>query len=283
MNDNIIEIKNLTKKFKEFTLDNVNINLPQGAIMGFVGENGAGKTTTIKLILNQLKKDSGDIKVFGLDSVDDEIEIKENIGIVLSENHFHDDFSPKQVGKMMSKVYKRWNNKQFDNYLEIFGLTGKKKVKELSHGMRMKLAIATAISHDAKLLILDEATSGLDPVVRNEVLDIFYELIMDGQRSIFLSSHITSDLEKIADYITFIKGGKIVLSDTKDSIEEQYGIVHCKKEDLEKIDKKYIAGVRQGEFSTDILVNNKQDALKMDKNFVVDKANIEDIMTYTSL
>lgn len=280
MENNILQIKNLTKKFDSFTLDDISLSLPKGSVMGFVGENGAGKTTTIKLILNELKKDAGSIKVFGLDSVRDEIAIKEDIGVVFSENHFNENFDPEQIGKLMSLAYKRWDMAVYKDYLKKFSLDKFKKIKDLSRGSKMRLAIAVALSHDAKLLLLDEATSGLDPVVRNEILDIFYDFIMDGERSIFLSSHITSDLEKIADYITFIKDGKIVLSESKEVLYGKFGILRCRREDVEKVGREYISGIRHGSFSTEVLVNDKNAVRKSGENLVIDNANIEDIMTY---
>ncbi len=282
MNENILEIRNLTKKFERFTLNDISLTLPKGAIMGFVGENGSGKTTTIKLILNELKKNDGTINVFGLDSVSDEIEIKENIGVVFSENHFNENFYPEQIGKLMRLAYKKWDMDVYNDYLKKFGLDKLQKIKEMSRGMKMKLAISVALSHDAKLLLLDEATSGLDPVVRNEILDIFYDFIMDGKRSVFLSSHITSDLEKVADYITFIRNGKIVMSETKEAMEEKFGVLRCKREDIKKVNPEYISGIRHGDFSTEVLVNDKNAVRKIDECFVIDNANIEDIMTYMS-
>ena len=201
---NAIEISGLTKKYDGFTLDNISFNVPKGSIMGFIGQNGAGKTTTIKALLNIIKADSGSIKMLGLDNSTHEYEIKEHIAAVFDELPFHEEFTAKNLSVMFSGLYQNWDNAKFSEYLDRFQLPSRKKVGKFSKGMKMKLQIATALSHGAKLLIMDEATTGLDPVVRNEILDIFREYLQDGERSILMSSHITSDLEKIADCVTFI-------------------------------------------------------------------------------
>ena len=205
--ENAIEIKGLTKKYDGFTLDDISFDVPKGSVMGFIGQNGAGKTTTIKAIFNIISRDAGTINVLGLDNIENEYEIKEDVAAVFDELPFHEDFNARQISVVLSSVFRNWDNEKFKELLTRFALPEKKKIKQFSKGMKMKLQIATALSHDAKLLIMDEATTGLDPVIRNEILDIFREYLQDGERSILMSSHITSDLEKIADCVTFIDKG----------------------------------------------------------------------------
>ena len=227
--ENILEIKNLCKKYNGFQLKNINMELPKGMIMGLIGENGAGKTTTIKAILNIINSE-GSIKIFGKDIKVNEKEIKEEIGVVLDDSFLSEYLTTKQVNSIMKSMYKNWDEQLYFKYLEEFKLPKNKLVKDFSSGMKMKLKIITALSHHPKLLVLDEPTSGLDPVARNELLDIFQEFIQNEENSILFSSHITSDLEHIADYITFINSGEIVLAKTRDELLEQYGIVKCTKE-----------------------------------------------------
>ena len=228
--ENILEIKNLSKKYNGFELRNVNIELPKGIIMGFIGENGAGKTTTIKSILNIINRDSGEIKIFGLDNKENERKIKEDIGVVLDDSFLSEYLNPADINKIMKNIYKNWDEKLYFKYIEDFKLPKEKISKEYSSGMKMKLKIAVALAHHPRLLILDEPTSGLDPVARNEILDIFQEFIQDEEHGIFVSSHITSDLEHIADYITFINNGEIIFTKTRDELLENYGIVKCSEE-----------------------------------------------------
>ena len=241
---NAIEIKNVTKRFKEFTLNDVSFELPKGYIMGLIGPNGAGKTTTIKLILNMLKRDSGTIKVLGLDNIDDESKVKEEVAVVFDQPYYIDEWNLNDVEKAVGMFYKKWDGKVFDSYLKRFGLSRSKKVKDLSRGMKMKLMIAVAFSHNAKVLILDEPTGGLDPVARDEFIDLLGEYIQDGERSVIFSTHITSDLEKIADYITFIRKGKIIYTGTKDELLEKYCIIKGGNDDIILSDKKNIIGLR---------------------------------------
>jgi ABC-2 type transport system ATP-binding protein len=243
--ENVLEIKNLTKRYEQFTLDNVNLSLPKGCIMGFVGENGAGKSTTIKLILNLIRKNDGTVRIMGLDNIKDDNIIKEDIGVVFDESNFPDDMRIKDINKVMKNIYKKWDESLFTSYLSKFSLPTTKIVKEFSRGMKMKLSLAVALSHHAKLLILDEATSGLDPIVRDEILDEFLDFIQDEEHSIFISSHIISDLEKIADYITFIHKGKIVFSESKDNLLSNYGILKCSNADFVNIDKSNVYGSRK--------------------------------------
>lgn len=226
----ILQLQYITKTFpnSKFCLDNISFGLPYGAIMGFVGENGAGKTTTIGCILNALKKDNGIIRLFGKELSDEKVDIKEKIGVVFDASNFSGSLTPNKLAKIMGGVYKQWDNAVYKRYLQSFKLPLKQKIATFSKGMSMKLALAVALSHSPQLLVLDEVTSGLDPIVRDDILDIFLDFVKDKSRSIFMSSHITSDLEKVADYITFIHEGKILLSAPKNELINEYGILHCK-------------------------------------------------------
>jgi len=219
---NILEVNNLSKTFKDFSLDSISFNLPAGAIMGFVGQNGAGKTTTIRLILNMLKRDSGEIKVFDLDNINNELEIKQNLGVIFDDLFFIEAWKIKDIEDAIKGFYRSWDSKLYRQYLDKFNLPTNKKVKDLSRGMKIKLMLAAAMSHNAKLLILDEPTSGLDPVARNELLGIFKEYIANGERGILFSTHITSDLEKIADYITLIDQGRLFYSGNTGDLINSY-------------------------------------------------------------
>ena len=274
--ENILEIKNLSKKYDSFELKNINIELPKGTIMGFIGENGAGKTTTIKSILNIINKDSGQIKIFGLDNK--ETKIKEDIGVVLDDSFLSEYLNPLGINKIMKNIYKNWDEKLYFKYLEDFKLSKEKISKEYSNGMKMKLKIAVALSHHPKLLILDEPTSGLDPIARNEILDIFQEFIQDENKGIFVSSHITSDLEHIADYITFINNGEIIFSKTKDELLESYGIARCSKEQFDKIKKEDYIKYKKNKYEYDVLIENKYEFRKNYNISVIDKTSLEDIM-----
>lgn len=276
--ENILEIKNLSKKYDGFELKNVNIELPKGMIMGFIGENGAGKTTTIKAILNIINRDAGEIKIFGLDNKENERKIKEDIGVVLDDSFLSEYLNPSDINKIMKNIYKNWDEKLYFKYIEDFKLPKEKISKEYSSGMKMKLKIAVALAHHPKLLILDEPTSGLDPVARNEILDIFQEFIQDENKGIFVSSHITSDLERIADYITFINNGEIILTKTRDELLENYGIVKCSEEQFKKIDKKDYIKYKKNKYEYDVLIENKYEFKNNYDISVIDKPSLEDIM-----
>ena len=282
MNDytNAIEISGLTKKYDGFTLDNVSFNVPKGSIMGFIGQNGAGKTTTIRTLLNITKCDAGSIKLLGLDHIQNEYEIKEHIAAVFDEIPFHESFNAIQVGKMFRGLYSGWDEQKYSDYLDRFSLPRKKKIAKFSKGMKMKLQISAALSHGARLLIMDEATTGLDPVVRNEILDIFREYLQDGERSILMSSHITSDLEKIADCVTFIDKGKILLSGYKDDILDTHGLLKCSKADYENIDKEDIISARITDFGVDAMVSDREMCNKKYSGAVIDKTTLEEIMLF---
>ena len=277
MNDSL-EVKNLCKKYSEFELKNINLKLPKGMIMGLIGENGAGKTTTIKSILNLINIDNGEIKIFGLNIKENEKKIKEDIGVVLDDAFFSEYLNPADINKIMNKIYKNWDENLYYRYLEDFKLPKNKISKEFSSGMKMKLKIAVALSHHPKLLILDEPTSGLDPVARSEILDIFQDFIQNEENSIFVSSHITSDLEHIADYITFINNGEIVLSKTRDELLEKYGIVKCSKSEFEKIDKNDYVKFKVNRYEYDVLVEDKAKFRSKYEFKIIDKPTLDDIM-----
>ena len=229
---NALEIRGLTKHFADFTLDNLNLILPGGCILGLIGENGAGKSTTIRLILGMLRADSGTVTILGQDSRENPVLTKQDIGVVLDEVGIPECMTPKQVGKVMANVFLRWNAETYQGLLSRFYLPENKKFKEFSKGMKMKLGLAVALSHEAKLLILDEATGGLDPVVRDEVVDMLAEFTRDETHAILISSHIVSDLEKLCDYVAFLHKGKLLLCEEKDLLLSEYGILHCKPEEL---------------------------------------------------
>ena len=277
--ENIIDIKNLKKKYDDkFELGKIDISIPKGVIVGLIGENGAGKTTLIKSMLNIIKIDSGEIKIFGKDYKKEEKEIKEDIGVVLDNMFFPELLNAKDINNAMKDVYKNWDSELYFSYLKEFDLPDNKPLKSMSKGMRKKLEIATALAHKPKLLILDEPTSGLDPVVRNEVLDIFLKFIEDEEHSILLSTHITSDLEHIADEIIFIDKGKKVLQKSRDEIIDNYGILKCDIDYFSNIDKKDIIAYKKTKYAYEILVNDKEQASKKYHNCVIDKITLEDLM-----
>ena len=282
MNDyeNAIEIKDLTKKYDGFTLDKVSFNVPKGSIMGFIGQNGAGKTTTINAILNIVKKDEGEIKLLGLDSQKDEYDAKKQIAAVFDELPFDDRLNAITIDKVFREVFEEWSSETFFNYLDRFSLPRKKKFGKFSKGMKMKLQIASALSHNAKLLIMDEATTGLDPVVRNEILDIFLEYLQNEDHSILMSSHITSDLDKVADSVTFIDKGKVLISGYKDDILYSHGILKCTKDDYKDIAPEDIVSARLNDFGAEIMVSDKAECSRKYSGAVIDPATLEDIMLF---
>lgn len=276
---NAIEIKDLVKRYdSKFELGKIDLKIQSGTIVGLIGENGAGKTTLIKSILNILHIDQGTIKIFGKDYRLEEEHIKEEIGIVLDNMFLPEIIYVKDINLIMKDIYKNWDTDLFFQYLNEFQVDINKQIKSLSKGMRKKLEIVTALSHHPKLLILDEPTSGLDPVVRNEILDIFLNFISDEEHTILLSTHITSDLEHIADNIIFIDQGKIVLDDTRDNIMDNYGILKCNIEDFETIEKEDIISYKKSRYNYDILIRDAKKISKKYKNFIIDKVTLEDLM-----
>ena len=276
--ENVLEIKNLCKKYDNFALKNISFNLPKGMIMGFIGENGAGKTTTIKAILDIIKSYSGEVKIFGLDNRQNDKKIKENIGVVLDDMFFPEILTPNDINNTMQGIYKNWDSKMFYNYLKEFSLLPNKQIKTFSKGMRKKLEIATALSHHTKLLILDEPTSGLDPVARDEVIQIFQSILEKDECSILLSSHITADLEHIADYITFIHNGEIILSKTTNELLDEYGIVKCTEKEFKKIKKEDYVKYKKAKYEYEVLVENKKEFKKKYNIAVIDKITLDDLM-----
>lgn len=274
--ENAIEISGVTKKYEGFTLDNISFDVPKGSIMGFVGQNGAGKTTTIRSLLNITNIDEGEIRLLGLDYIKDEIEIKKRIAVVFDELPFHDIFNASDMARIFEGLYPEWDNAVYADHLDRFKLPLKKKIGQYSKGMKMKLQIACALSHNAELLVMDEATTGLDPVVRDEILHIFMEYLRDGERSILMSSHITGDLEKIADSVTFIDKGKILLTGYKDVILETHGILKCGRDEIDNIDKSDIISVRVNEFGAEVMLSDRNKY----SGSVIDSASLDDIMLY---
>ncbi len=282
--NNIIEIKALCKQYPAFALKDVSFNVPGGAIVGFVGENGAGKTTTIKAILDIVHKDSGSITLLGQDSARTAPALREDVGVVFDEIGYHNWLRPKQIANILRGSYKNWDDAYYQSLVQQLGLAEAVAkngvIKDFSRGMKMKYALITALAHHPKLLILDEATSGLDPVVRDEILDLFLAFIRDEEHSILFSSHITSDIERAADYLVFIHGGRILLNAEKDALLARYGVVRCGADVLETLDKSHIVGVRRNEFGTEALIDNRPDTPARD-GMVVDPATVDDIMLYT--
>ncbi len=277
---NNIEIKNVTKKYDGFLLDKISFNVPAGSIVGLIGENGAGKTTTIKSILNIIKSE-GTVKIFNKDINQNEKEIKQNIGVVLDDSFLSTYLTPKYINSVMKEFYKNWDEEKYNKLLKQFGLPSDKLIKDFSSGMKMKLKIATAISHNPKLLILDEPTSGLDPVVRNEILDIFRKYIEEDEtRSILLSSHITTDLEHISDYIIFIDRGKTILNVPTNELLENYGIIKCSKEEFAKISEDDYISYRKSKYQYEVLTSDKNKIKKKYNISSIDKPSIEDIMLF---
>ncbi|MBR3599422.1 MAG: ABC transporter ATP-binding protein [Lachnospiraceae bacterium] len=278
--ENAIEIRDLTVKYDGFTLDHINFDVAKGSIMGFIGQNGAGKTTTIKSLLNIIKRDEGSIKMLGLDNIKDEYAIKEQLSAVFDELPFDDQLNAKDLNFILRDVYREWDSNLYKGYLDRFGLPMKKKFGDFSKGMKMKLQIATALSHNAKLLVMDEATTGLDPVVRNECLDIFLEYLQDENHSILMSSHITSDLEKVADSVTFINKGKILLTGYKDDVLDTHGVIKCKKSDYKEIEPADIVSARITDYGAEIMVSDKGMCRNKYSGLALDNTTLEEIMLY---
>lgn len=276
MEKTALELSNVSKQYKDFTLDNISFKVPQGSIVGLIGENGAGKSTTINAVLGLISKDSGTITMLGKTDID--AVCKENIGVVFDGNNYPDMLTPKQLGKVFENIYSSWNKEKYEQLLKNFNLPLNKKIKKFSKGMKMKYAISVAFSHNSKLLILDEATSGLDPIMRDEILDMFLDFIQDEENSILVSSHITSDLEKVADYIVFIHNGKIVFSKPKDELLENYGIIKCGASVFDEIDKDKIITYRKQDYEWQILVDDRKSAQKQYPKALIVPASIDEIM-----
>lgn len=274
---NILEVEDLTKQYAGFKLDHVSFSVPKGTIMGLIGENGAGKTTTISAILDLIRKDEGTVRFWGQE-LSSSRQFREDIGVVFDGINFYETLTPAKVGKISGAAYRQWDSSLYRNYLDRFQLPADREIKSMSKGMKMKLCIAIALSHRPKLLILDEATGGLDPVMRDDILDVFLDFVQDEEHSILMSSHITSDLEKIADYITFIHQGKVLFCKTKDELRYRYGIIRCGAAVFDRIDRDEILALRKEDYQWNVLVADRETARRKYKDAVVDDATIDDIM-----
>ena len=273
---NSIEISGLVKHYDGFTLGPVDLRLPGGAILGLIGENGAGKTTLIKSMLGVTRTDSGRVRLLGRDGA----AARDDVGVVLDDCCFYEGLRLKDVGRILGGVYTRWDGALFQDYLDRFGLAGKKDIKSLSRGMRMKLSLAAALAHRPRLLVLDEATAGLDPVVRDEILDEFLAFVCDEEHAVLISSHITSDLEKTADYIAYLHRGQLLFCEEKDRLLERCGRLVCGAADLEGVDRALLAGVRRGRFSCEALVRDRAEFRRRYPDLQVERIGLDDIMVF---
>lgn len=278
----ILEVQNLSRSFKDFKLDRVSFTLPRGYIMGFVGPNGAGKTTTIKLIMNLIRRDSGNVAIFGQDNRIQQKESKQKIGFVYDENHFYENLTIEEMRCIIAPFYLNWDEVLFRKYLKAFDLPTKKKIKDLSRGMKIKFSLALALSHRAELILMDEPTSGLDPIFRNELLEILQSEMQDDNKGILFSTHITSDLEKIADYICFINNGQVVFSNTWDKIREEHLVVKGPKELLNKPVRDLLLGIRENDFGFEALTD-RTDKLKkiLGDRAVYEHPSLDQIIIFT--
>lgn len=276
----ILQVQNLSKRYKNFSLKDVSFSIPKGFIMGLIGQNGAGKTTTIKLLLNNINRSNGEIMIFGLDNIKDELEIKEKIGVVFDSNCFPVSWKIKDVEGAARLFYSTWSSSKFEGYLSKFHLETTKKVSELSRGMQMKLMLACALSYDNQLLILDEPTSGLDPVSRDQLLSILSEYVEDGNHSVLFSTHVTSDLEKIADYITYLKNGEVFYSGDKDEFLDSFRIIKGGLDELTETLKSKLVGIRKYPTGFDGLIRIQD--IKNSSDFLIDPVTIDDIIIFTS-
>lgn len=280
---NVVEFKHVTKSFKNFSLQDVSFSIKKGYVTGFIGANGAGKSTTIKLLMNLLRKDSGEITVFGLDQSQHNQEIKERIGFVYDENCYYDTLSVKELRKIIAPMYQKWNDDLFYQYLDQFRLPEKQPIKSFSKGMKMKMAIVFAISHDPEFIIMDEPTAGLDPVFRREVLELLHEIMLDEQKTIFFSTHITTDLDRIADYITYIHNGQILFSKEREELLTEYGIVKGSTDLLDRDTEREFVSIRKTNVGFEALTRNVQQTKELfGGEVLIEKPSLEDIMYYTN-
>ena len=279
--ETVLEISNLYKNYEDFCLQDVNMSLEKGTLTGFIGPNGTGKTSTIKCILDMVQPDKGKITILGMDSVSSNLEIKSKLGIVLDDGHFYEDLSMGKMKKLIAPMYPTWDDKAFYLYMNKFGLSEHKKIKDLSRGMRMKYALAIALSHGADIFILDEPTSGLDPLVRSELIEILKDIVCEENKTVLMSTHITSDLDKIADYLYFILDGKIILHGQKDEIKDQHAIVKGDIVALSPDCEMYFVGINKTAYGFEGLTNNKTMLKKaLQKPVIYEVPTIEDIMLY---
>ena len=280
--ENVVELKNVSKTYKEFSLKNVSFYIKNGLVTGFIGANGAGKSTTIKLIMDLIGKDSGEITVFDEDYQKNQISIKERIGFVYDDNIFYEDMTINELKKFIAPAYTKWDENQFQLYIKRFELPINVKIKKMSKGMKMKASLAFALSHHAEFIIMDEPTSGLDPVFRREILDILYDLMVDQDKTIFFSTHITTDLDRIADYIVFIHNGEIEFEKDIHSISEEYAIIKGDTDLLTLDMKQNLIGIRETNVGFEALTNNvKQVRTQLGDEVLIEAATLEDIMYYT--
>lgn len=275
----MLEVNGLCKKYSEFELKNVSFSLEPGYIIGFIGRNGAGKTTTLKSILNLISPSAGSVRMFDMDMSSNEIQCKQHIGIVLGEFVYYQDKRIKNITKVVKRFYDEWDDALYRDYIKRFGLDENKRVKELSAGMKVKYALSLALSHNAKLLILDEPTSGLDPVSRDEIMDIFRKVVETGERSILFSTHITSDLDKCADYIVYIHNGEIIMNDDRESIINGFRLVQGRKDELTAELKSMLIGIKETAFGFTGMIRTRD--LAYADGLQSAKADIESIMVYT--
>ena len=278
MQSSALVVNGLTKKYQDFVLDNVSFSVPSGTIVGLIGENGAGKSTTINAILGLINKDSGTIELLGKPDSAFDGDLRNQIGVVFDGSNYPDALSAKKLNSVFKNIYSAWDENRFFSLLQEMSLPADKKIKDFSKGMKMKMSIAVAFSHNSKLLVLDEATSGLDPVVRDDILDMFLEFVLDESISILVSSHITSDLEKVADYIVFIHKGKVVFCKSKDELRYKYGIIRCGAAQFDAIDKDEVIAYRKQDYEWEVLVADRDAAQRKYPKAVIDPATIDEIM-----
>ncbi len=272
----VLQVKEIHKQYPQFLLDKINFELPEGAIMGLIGENGAGKSTTMRIILGMAQADSGSVSIFGHEGVTEQD--RAQIGVVFDELPFNQTLFVSHLGKVMQGIYPNWDQQAYEGYLARFRLPDKKELKDFSRGMKMKLSLAVAMSHHARLLILDEPTSGLDPVVRAEILDLFLEFISDGKRSILVSSHMTGDLERIADYITLIHQGRVMLSKNKDELIYGYGIARADRQTLAAVDSSLVEAIQDGPYGSQALINDRVRFEREYPDILLDRLNLDEMM-----
>ena len=278
--ENLIEIQGLCKHYKDFTLDHIDLTVPAGQIVGLIGENGAGKTTTLKALLGVIHPDGGTMRLLGGDPGDPAV--RGQVGVVFEDSYFYGGLTPRQIGRIMAGIHPAWDESLFQDYCRRFDLEGNKPVKDFSRGMRMKMSLATALSHRPRLLVMDEATSGLDPVVRGEMLDLFLEFIQDEGRGILMSSHITGDLERIADQIAYIHRGKLLFQQDKDLLLEDMAILRCSAKDIDALPQNLVVARRGGAYGAAALVRHPQNVRRLLPEAVLDRADIDEIMQFIS-
>ena len=276
--ENAIEIRNLSKEYRDFSLKNLSLNVPRGTVLGLIGENGAGKSTLIQSMLGLIKAEYEKIELLGKQLRNQEKEIKEDIAVIFDVSHYNPEYTPAFIGKMLKRVYRNWDMEKYDAYLSRFGLPADKKLKKFSKGMKMKLEFAIAFSHKPRLLILDEATSGLDPVFRDEILELIREFTEEEDHTVVMSSHITSDLDKVADYIAFLHEGKLQFVKSYDELQNDYGVLHCGKEFFESLREEDIVSFKKEPYEYKVLVRNRNGILSVFPDLEMEKASVEDIM-----